>query len=151
SGVLLETLRFVPLGALLAALLARVRRGLLLSWAAALALGAVVLGLPLRAAPGPIDLALPWLGATIGVVAVALWNARAHTRRRAFLWTAVLVAAGAAATGALLAMTVERQPLTLTPAPHTPEDKRRVYRLLKGKNPRKVPAGETRTLELAAA
>lgn len=146
-ALVLETLRFVPLGVLTALVAAgRTLRAL----AAALATATVALAVHLRAWPGPVDLALPWLGAALGVAAVWLWRAPSRSRRRTLWWTAGLAAAtGAlAVTAGLLAL--EPAPLGFEPSPVTSDDKRRVYRLLKGKNPRKVPEGETVTLALDA-
>jgi hypothetical protein len=151
TGLLLETLRFVPVGALIRVLLvdasARRWRGTV-AWLAALGAAALLLAVHVRAVPGASDLVLPWLGASLGVAAVAWWEAPPRTRRRAAFWTLGLTAGAAAATAILLAMAIEAQPRAFAATPLSSDDKRRVYRLLKGRNPRKIPPGETRTLEL---
>jgi hypothetical protein len=151
TGLLLEALRFVPVGALVRALLAderRSRRRGAAAWLAALGAATLLLAVHLRAVPGASDLVLPWLGTSLGVAAVAWWEAPPRTRRRAAFWTLGLTAGAAAAAAVLLAMAIEAQPLAFTATPLSSDDKRRVYRLLKGRNPRKIPPGETRTLEL---
>lgn len=153
AGVLLETLRFLPVGALVRALLVRGHaprgRGALAA-AAAFALATALVALHARAVPGASDLALPWTGTALGLALVQWWQAPARTRRRAVLWTLGLAAGAAAGCVVLASLALEPAPLPFTPAALTSDDKRRVYRLLKGRNPRKVPPGETRTLELEA-
>jgi hypothetical protein len=84
---------------------------------------------------------------SLGVAAVAWWEAR-RGRVAAPLLDARPDRGRGRGRRVLLAMAIEAQPLAFTATPLSSDDKRRVYRLLKGRNPRKIPPGETRTLEL---
>jgi hypothetical protein len=153
-----DALRCVPLG-LLAVFLFRDRasrlvRGLVvapLAFAAGVVAAGVAVWLRDRAAgpPGPTDLVIPAAGVFLGVlVGLAL-------RRGVFalLLLPLKLALGAALVAAvalaLLALAVEGEPSVVPPAPVSTEQKREVARVFRWKNPRKVPDGETRTLQLS--
>ena len=155
----LEVLRVVPLG-LLAVFVwpdqpGRFRRGLrvalpALGLAAALAIAAARVrtwgGLP----PGPLDALLPGLGLVLGVGAGLSW--------RRGPWALVLYLPKLAVLAGVLAVLLGGLAWwSLEPAPSAPEPpavdsagKRQVWATLRGKDPRKVPEGETRTLTLTS-
>jgi hypothetical protein len=153
-----EVLRFVPVGIL--AVLSAPRapgaraRGLLLA-AAAGAASLVVVALVLMREigwqwPGPSDLFLPALGCAVGVGACLGWLCgRIAWRRTLMTLVMLLVVAPVVAAIALLAVS-EREPLVRESPAVTSEEKRRLYVLLRDKNPKELPPGEKRTLSLAS-
>lgn len=149
-----ELARFAPLGGLL--VLCLVRRGL--RWPQALSAGAVafVLSAALAASvkraeigawPGPFDLLLPFLGCALG--AWAAWACRLGVRRPLVLMASGLGLAPLAALVALACLAAETGPLPFAAEHVDSAAKRRLYALFRGKNPKEIPAGETRSLELS--
>jgi hypothetical protein len=153
-----EVLRFVPVGILAVLSVPRAlddrMRALLLGTAAG-AGSVVIAGLVLTREigwqwPGPSDLFLPAIGSTVGVGACLGWLGGRIARRRAFMALVVLLlAAPVVAVIALLAVS-EREPLVRESPAVTSEEKRRLYALLRHKNPKMLAPGETRTLSLAS-
>lgn len=157
--VSLETLRFAPLGAAAVYLVPDHARRL--ARLARVALPALLLALPsawvalrLRAAgdpfavPGPLDLLLPWTGCALGVAAGLAWRRGPRAR---LLFVPVLAGLGLAAglgAGLFGLLNLEREPLAPEPPPVTSDGKRALVAALRGKDPRKVPDGARRTLEL---
>lgn len=151
-------LRFAPLGLFAVFVLpdheGRLRRaGLVALPALVLALASAALALAARAgsAPGPFELLVPGAGLLVGVWAGLAWR-RGWRARLLFLPTLLanalvllLIAAG------LAVLSLEAAPALDPPAPLTSAEKRGIVELFQGKNPRKVPRGETRTLRLPAA
>jgi hypothetical protein len=153
-----QALRFAPLG-LLAVLalpdgegrLSRALRVGLPALAAGLALA--FLALLARAAwtpPGPFELVLPAAGIVLGAWSGLAWR-RGWWSRLVFL--PKLAALGLVlllGTLALAALALEREPALPEPVPLASADRRHLVDLFRGKDPRKVPPGETRTLRLSA-
>jgi hypothetical protein len=116
---------------------------------AAIALAWLALTARGRSLPGPFELLLPGLGVVFGVWAGLAWR-RGPRARLLFLPSVaaqalvlLLLAFGLA----LLALDPEA---ALPPRePPTSAEKRELVELFRGKNPRKVPPGETRTLRLS--
>ena len=157
AALLLEALRFAPLG-LLAVFVFR-DRALRLTRAVLVALPALALGLTAAVsalwlrdraagAPGPSDLLLPAAGVLLGVL-VGL-----AARRGLFalvLLPVKLLAAAALALAlglALLFGSLESDPAVPLPPELGTGDRREVVAAFRGKDPRTIPAGETRTLTL---
>lgn len=156
--VLVETVRFLPVGALAVLSLPRPRgdRMRMLPMAAAagagsllIALGVLVLelGRPWQW-PGPSDLALPAVGCALGVGATAAWLAGRRARRRLLLGLGATLLAAPIVTGLVLLAALEREPLVPKSAAVTSEEKRRLYDLLRDQNPGTPAAGATRSLAL---
>jgi len=151
-------LRAAPLGFLAALALARSRRHpprrtlLPLAWivAFAAAAAAAVAAAALRsAAPSLLALPLPAFGAALGAAAGRAWDGGRSGRLR-FAGAALAAGLLLLATGGTLAwLAVEREPAVPEPAAVSSADKRRIFDLLRGKNPRAVEPGATRTLRLA--
>ncbi len=153
----LEALRFAPLG-LLAVFVFR-DRGFRLARALLVALPALVLGLAAAAtaiwlcdraagAPGPSDLLWPALGVGLGVLLGLAW--RRGLGALVFLPLKLLAAAALAAllALALLLGSLEPQPAVPPPRAVRSADKRELVAAFRGKDPRTIPAAETRTLRL---
>jgi len=157
-GVGQLALRFAPLG-LLAVLALPDREGRLARAfrvalpAAGVALFLAVLALGARAgfsAPGPFELVLPAAGILLGVWAGLAW-------RRGW-WSRLFFLPKLAALGALVllgslvlaALALEREPAVAESPPIGSADKRHLVGLFRGRDPRKVPPGETRTVRLSA-
>jgi hypothetical protein len=155
----LQVLRYAPLG-LLAVFalpdregrLARLFRVALPSAVVALVLASLALGA--RAAfsvPGPFEILLPAAGILLGVWAGLAWR-RGWWSRLFFLpklaALCVLVFLGVLALGVLA---LEPEPAVAEKPPISSADKRHLVGLFRGRDPRKVPAGETRTVRLSAA
>ncbi|HSD67696.1 MAG TPA: hypothetical protein VLF95_13400 [Vicinamibacteria bacterium] len=154
----LLSLRAAPLG-LLAVLalpdregrLARLFRVALPAMAVALALAS--LALAARAGwtrPGPFELVLPAVGILLGVWAGLAW-------RRGW-WSRLVFLPKVAALGLLLLLgalvlgmsALEREPAVGERPPLTSAEKRHLVGLFRGKDPRRVPPGQTRTVRLTA-
>ena len=151
-------LRFAPLG--LFAVFVLPDRESRLGRAALVALPALVLGivaawvaLAARAgsAPGPFEILIPGLGILLGACAGLAWR-RGWSARLLFLpkllanvLVLLLLAAG------LAVLSLDSQPALEPETPLSSAEKRQLVELFQGKNPRKVPPGETRTLRLAGA
>jgi hypothetical protein len=121
--------------------------------AAAVAFTLLTLALTARAAwtrPGPFELVLPGIGILLGVWAGLAW-------RRGW-WSRLLFLPKVAALGLLLLLgglalavaAVEGEPAVAERPPITSAEKRHLVSLFRGKDPRKVPPGETRTVRLSA-
>ena len=158
AGLALEALRFAPLGLFAVYLFAD--RPLKLLRLLLVALPAFVLGLAFAATalwlrdrgaglPGPSDLLLPAFGVWLGVlVALALRRGLLALVFLPVKLAAAVVAAGLLG-GALLLASLEREPaLAEAPAIRT-EEKRELVALLRGKDPRTIAPGDTRTVRLA--
>ncbi len=153
--VLLVMLRFAPLGALSVVALpnhpSRPRRATLVALPAALG-GTLLAWFALAAragsAPGPFEILLPGFGVLLGVWAGLAWRRgwRARIMFLPSLLAQALVLMLLVAGFAVLALDSEPalgETLTLTSA-----EKRQLVERFQGKNPRKIPPGETRTLQL---
>jgi hypothetical protein len=153
----LQALRFAPLG-LLAVLALPDRDGRLARTfrvalpAAGVALVLAFLALGARAGfsvPGPFELLLPAAGILLGVWAgLALrrgwWSRLFFLPKLAALGALVLLGGFALA---LLAL--EREPAVAESPPLASADRRHLVSLFRGRDPRKVPPGETRTVRLS--
>jgi hypothetical protein len=122
--------------------------------ATVLALVLLYLSLAARAGwtwPGPFELVLPGIGVLLGVWAGLAWR-RGWWSRLVFLpklaALGVLVVLGGLA---LAAAALEKQPAVPERPPLTSEQKRQIVSLFRDKDPRQVPAGETRTIRLSGA
>jgi hypothetical protein len=157
--VLLETVRFLPVGLLAVLSLPRARadRVSLLPVTAmagagsSLIIAVVVLGFEIGPAwtwPGPSDLALPAVGCALGVGAALAWLVGRGARRRVLLGLGATVLATPILAGLVLLATAEREPLVRDSPAVTSEEKRRLYNLLRDKNPKALVAGATRSLSL---
>lgn len=156
SGVVLGSLLFAPLGflAVLAlpdreARLGRIFRVALPALVVALALACAALGA--RAGwtrPGPFELLLPAAGILLGAWAGLAW-------RRGW-WSRLLFLPKVALLGGVLllsvlglaALALQSEATVPEPAPITSAEKRHLVELFRGKDPRKIPDGESRTLRL---
>lgn len=156
--VLLETVRFLPVG-LLAVLSLPRTRGDHFSLLAVTAMGGagsliivvVVLGLEIGPAwtwPGPSDLLLPAAGCVLGVGTALGWLAGRGARRRLLLGLGATVLAAPLLAGLVLLGTAEREPFVRDTPAVTSEEKRRLYNLLRDKNQEARVAGATRSLSL---
>lgn len=157
--VLLETVRFLPVGLLAVLSLPRARadRVSLLPVTAmagagsSLIIAVVVLGFEIGPAwtwPGPSDLALPAVGCALGVGAALAWLVGRGARRRVLLGLGATVLATPILAGLVLLATAEREPLVRDSPAVTSEEKRQLYNLLRDKNPKALVAGATRSLSL---
>jgi hypothetical protein len=121
----------------------------------ALAVGVVLAHLALAARagwtrPGPFELVLPAIGVLLGVWTGLAW-------RRGW-WSRLVFLPKLAALGLLLllagvglaAAALERDPAVPERPPITSAEKRHFVSLFRGKDPRRVPWSETRTLRLSA-
>ena len=156
--LLLETVRFLPVG-LLAVLSLPLTRGgcfsllpvTVMAGAGSLIIAVVVLGLEIGPAwtwPGPSDLTLPAVGCALGVAAALAWLAGRGARRRVLLGLGATVLAAPILAGLVLLGTAERDPLVQDSPAVTSEEKRRLYNLLRDKNPKALVVGATRSLSL---
>jgi hypothetical protein len=158
---LLEVLRFVPVGFLAVFVwpdrprwhqrLARVAApALLLAVAVSLlALGVRVSGGAV-ALPGPLDFLLPGLGIVLGMAAGLAWRRGPWARVLFLPKLALLAGAFALLLGALVWTSLEPAPAAPDPPVVDSAGKRQIWAALRGKDPREVPDGETRTLELTS-
>ena len=158
SGALLA-LRFAPLGLLAVLALpdrdSRLGRAFRVALpAVTLALGLAFLALAVRGGlvpPGPFVLLLPGLGVLLGVWAGLAWR-RGWWSRLLFLPKLALLAAAVAVAGLGLAVAaLEREPAVPETPPLSSDDRRHLVGLFRGKDPREIPPGETRTVRLTAA
>jgi hypothetical protein len=156
--VLLETVRFLPVGVLAVLSLPWTRDDRLRMLPAAatagagsllLVVGVLVLeiGRPWQW-PGPSDLLLPAVGCLLGVSATLVWLAGRGARRRALLVLGATVLAGPILVGLVLLSAAERGPLVRESPAVTSEEKRRLYDLFRDKNPKTRAAGDTRSISL---
>jgi hypothetical protein len=156
--VLLETVRFLPVGLLAVLSLPRMRSdrfGTLLvaglAGAGSLIIAVVALGLEIGAPwawPGPSDLVLPAAGCILGVGAALVGLAGRGARRRLLLGLGATLLAAPILAGLVLLGTAEREPLVPGSPAVTSEEKRRLYDLLRDKDPKALTAGATRSLSL---
>ena len=155
--VLLEIVRFLPVGWLAVLSLSRTRGdrfGLLqtaMAGAGSLIIAVVVRGLEIGPAwtwPGPSDLVLPAVGCVLGLGTALVWPAGRGTRRRLLLGLGATVLTAPVLAGIVVLGTAEREPLVRDTPAVTSEEKRRLYNLLRDKNPKGVLAGATRSLSL---
>ena len=154
-----EALRFVPLG-LLAVFVTpdrprRLGRALLVALPAlglALLLAVLVLGVQARgrggAAPGPSDFLLPGVGLVLGVAAALAWRRGPRARWLFVPRVALAVALVLMLAGAVVAASLEAGPAAPEPPVVDSAGKRRIHAALRGKDPRRVPEGQQRTLSL---
>ena len=156
--VLLETVRFLPVGVLAVLSLPWTRddRLRMLPVAATAGAGSLLLvvgvlvleiGRPWQW-PGPSDLFLPAVGCLLGVGATLVWLAGRGAHRRALLVLVATVLAGPILIGLVLLGAAEREPLVRENPAVTSEEKRRLYDLVRDKNPKTRAAGETRSISL---
>ena len=153
----LQALRFAPLG-LLAVFalpdregrLARTLRVALPAIGVALVLASLALGARAGfSVPGPFELLLPAAGILLGVWAGLAW-------RRGW-WSRLFFLPKLAALGALVflgalglaVLALEPEPAVAESPPIASADKRHLVGLFRGRDPRKVPPGETRTVRLS--
>jgi hypothetical protein len=156
--VLLETVRFLPVGVLAVLSLPRTRgdRFRMLPVAAAAGAGSLLIAVvvlvlalgPPWQWPGPSDLFLPAVGCLLGVGATLVWLAGRGARRRLLLVLGATLLAAPILIGLVLLGTAEREPLVRESPAVTSEEKRRLYDLLRDKNPKKLEGGETRSITL---
>jgi hypothetical protein len=153
-----EVLRFVPVGILTVlsvprALHDRVRMLLLAAGAGAGSLVIASLVLTREVGwqwPGPSDLVLPAIGCAVGVAACLGWRGGWNAWRRALITFVVVLLTAPVVAGIALFAVSEREPLVRESPAVTSAEKRRLYALLRHKNPKRLAPGETRTLSLAS-
>ena len=154
----LQSLRFAPLGFLAVfalpdreGRLARTLRVALPAAGVALVLAALALGARAGfSVPGPFELLLPAAGILLGVWAGLAWR-RGWWSRLFFLPKLAAVGALVVLGGlALAVLALEPEPAVAEAAPIASADKRHLVGLFRGRDPRKVPPGETRTVRLSA-
>lgn len=157
--VALQSLRFAPLGFLAVfalpdreGRLSRTLRVALPAVGVALVLAALVLGARAGfSVPGPFELLLPAAGILLGVWAGLAWR-RGWWSRLFFLPKLAAVGALVVLGGlALAVLALEPEPAVAEAAPIASADKRHLVGLFRGRDPRKVPPGETRTVRLSDA
>jgi hypothetical protein len=160
SAVALAALAFAPLGA--AAVFVFADRGSRLLRSLLVGLPAFVLGVAAtvgvlwvrdRAAggPGASDLLLPVAGVWLGVLAGLSLRRGLFSLLFLPLRLALGVAAVALVAAVLLLVSLDREPLVPEPHAVTTDDKRRIVAAFRGRDPRTIPPGETRTLRLTQA
>jgi hypothetical protein len=153
----LQAVRFVPLG-LLAVLsfpdrAGRLARGLRVALPAfALSLVLACTALAARSGftlPGLFELLVPAAGILLGAWAGLAWR-RGWWSRLLFLPKLAVLAAGLLLAGVVLVWAaLEREPAVPEPAPLTSAERRQLVGRFRGKDPRKIPEGEARTLRLS--
>jgi hypothetical protein len=100
--------------------------------------------------PGPFELVLPAVGVLLGAWAGLAWR-RGWWSRLVFLPKLAALGLLLLLGGLALAVTaLQREPALPERPPITSAEKRHLVGLLRGKDPRKVPPGETRTVRLSA-
>jgi hypothetical protein len=153
----LAAARFAPLGMI--AVFAFRDRGLRPLRAALVGLPAFLLGLAAAAVavwlrdraagpPGPSDLFPAALGVGLGVLVGLAWRRGLGSLLLLPLKLAAAAALLALVAAAVLAASLEPQPALGAPQPVRTEDKRHLVAVFRGKDPRAIPPGETRTLRL---
>ena len=157
-SVVLETVRFLPVGGLAVLSLPRTRRDRfrMLPVAATAGAGSLIIAVVLLVLeigppwhwPGPSDLLLPAVGCVLGVSAALMVLAGRGARRRLLLGLGATLLAAPLLVGLVLLGTTEREPLVRESPAVTSEEKRRLYDLLRDKNPKTLAAGDTRSLSL---
>ena len=155
---LLLALRFAPLGLLAVFVLpdqeGRLRRAGLVALPAlvlATVVGWFALATRAGSTPGPFEILVPGLGILVGTRAGLAWRRGWGARLYFFpslLATAVVLLL---LTAGLAVLALDAEPSLAEPAPLSSAEKRHLVELFQGKNPRKVPPGETRTLRLSGA
>jgi hypothetical protein len=101
--------------------------------------------------PGPFELVLPGIGVLLGVWAGLAWR-RGWWSRLVFLPKLAGLALMIVLAGFALAVAaLDPQPGVPERPPLTSAERRRLVGLFRGKDPRKVPPGETRTVRLSEA
>jgi hypothetical protein len=153
---LVAALRFAPLGFFAVFVLpdqaARLRRAALVALPALVfAIVAAWFALAARAGsiPGPFEILIPGVGILVGAWASLAWR-RGWRARLLFLpsllaQTVVLLLL----TGGLAVLALDAEPALPELTPLTSAEKRYIVELFQGKNPRKVPPGETRSVRLS--
>jgi hypothetical protein len=160
TWVFLEVLRFVPLG-LLAVFVwpdrsRRLQRGLGVALPALLLAGGVaVVALAVRmrlssALPGPLDLVLPGVGIALGIGVGLAWRRGAWARVLFLPKLAALAGLLVLLVGGLAWTSLEASPSAPEPPTVDSTGKRQIWAALRGKDPRQVPDGKTRTLTLTS-
>ena len=155
---LLLALRCAPLGALAVFVLpdqaSRLwRAGLVALPALVVATLLAWLALAARAgsSPGPFEILLPALGILLGAWAGLAWR-RGWRARLLFLPSLVAQAVVLLLLAAGLAwLALDAEPALEDTLPLSSAEKRHLVELFRGKNPRKIPPGETVTLRLAGS
>jgi hypothetical protein len=99
--------------------------------------------------PGPSDLLLPAIGCAAGIAASLAWWGDRTVRRTVLLTTAAGLAVPVLL-GLLVLGAAEREPLVQESPSVTSEEKRRLYLLIRHKNPKRLTSGETRRITLAS-
>ncbi len=101
-------------------------------------------------APGPFELVLPSVGIPLGVWAGLAWR-RGWWSRLVFLPKLAALGVAPVVVGLALALlALEKEPAVPEKPAVSSADRRHLVSLFRGKNPRKVPPGQTRTLRLSA-
>jgi hypothetical protein len=155
----LEMLRHLPLGVLAVFAcpdrprrLARILLVALPALVLALLLAVLSLGLAARGrggpAAGPLDFVLPGAGIVLGVAAALAWRRGPRARLLFLPKLALLGAFLVLLAGAVVGLNLEREPAAPEPPVVDSAGKRGIHAALRGKDPRKVPPGEQRTLSL---
>jgi hypothetical protein len=155
ATALLASLAFAPLGALAVLALpdqpGRLRRASLVAVPAAALSGLLAwLALAVRAhaAPGRFEMALPALGLLFGVFAGLAWR-RGWRARLLFLPKVAMVGIAALSlAGAVMLLALDAEPALPEPSAPTSAQKRELVALARGKDPRAIEPGGTRTLTL---
>jgi hypothetical protein len=153
---LVEVVRFLPVGLLAMLALPRTRGARTLGLAGAAVLGsfiiaAIVLVLDLGRPwqwPGPSDLLLPAVGCALGVGAGLTWLVGPGAGRRVLLGLAAILLVAPVLLGVALFAAAEPEPLVRESPAVTSEEKRRLYHVLRHKNPKKIEPGHTRRITL---
>lgn len=161
TWTVLEVLRFVPLGLLAVFFwsdrprwLQRVLRVALPALLLAVVVALLALVVRARAGasvpPGPVDCVLPGVGIVLGVAAGLSW--RRGPWARVFFLPKIAILAGLFMlfVGGLAWTSLEPAPSAPEPPTVSSAGKRQIWAALRGKDPREVPEGETRTLTLTS-
>ena len=99
--------------------------------------------------PTPADLVLPAVGAAFGVAAGVAWSHGWRSRRRFLASLTVFAILAVLAVAYAATLVFEAEPLDFAPTAVTSAEKKRVYRLFRGKNPKGLGEGKTQVLSLA--
>jgi hypothetical protein len=157
-SVVLEMVRFLPVGVLAVLSLPRTRRDRLrvLPVGATAGAGSLIIAVdvvvleigPPWQWPGPSDLLLPAVGGVLGVGATLMVLAGRGARRRLLLVLGATLLAAPILVGLVLLGMAEREPLVRERPAVTSEEKRRLYDLLRDQNPKTLAGGDTRSISL---